>query len=223
VSSSHVGRRNALKTFVGVALGSVGAVAATDCGGSSGAAAAPSGTTAGTAYDRAIATEGVGRAAFQNPHLSNVGFCFYQADQWLNAMENAYHLNPADVRLVIVNYASANYLTYNDEIWQTYKIGEVQRITDPKTGAPAVRNVYADDVRRLQQRHVVFFACSQALMNHASDAVASGRAPGETAEQVADRIRHNLVEGVFLVPAGVGELSRVQLSGHPIIYIPKTL
>jgi intracellular sulfur oxidation DsrE/DsrF family protein len=223
VSSSHIGRRNALKAFVSMALGSVGAAAAAACGSSPSAAATSPGTAAKLAYDRAIATDGVGRAAFQNPHLSNAGFCLYQANQWLNAMVNAYHLNPADVRLVIVNYATANYLTYNDDIWQTYKIGQLQRIMDPKTGEPATRNVYADDVRRLQERHVVFYTCSQALMNHSGDLVALGHAPGETVEQVADRIRRNLVEGAFLVPAGVGELSRVQLSGHPIIYIPKTL
>jgi len=220
VLSSQVGRRNALKALVGLAASTAGAALA--CGSPPGSESRPAATSE-PAYDRAVATSGVGRAAFQNPHLVNAGFCIYQADQWLNAMTNAYHLDPADVRLVIVNYASANCMTYSDEIWKTYRIGELQRVTDPTTGQPATRNIYADDVRRLQQKHVVFYTCSQALMNHAGDIVATGRAPGETVAQVADRIRSNLVAGAFLVPAGVGELSRVQLSGHPIIYIPKSL
>jgi hypothetical protein len=58
-------------------------------------------------------------------------------------------------------------------------------------------------------------------MIHARGVLADGMAPGKSFEEVADDMRANLIPGAYLIPAAVGEISRVQQRGYPIIYVPR--
>jgi hypothetical protein len=64
-----------------------------------------------------------------------------QASNWLNGFQFSYSVRPEDLHLVSATYASANLLTYDDTVWQKYRLGDVRR-RGPKTGQPAVRNPF---------------------------------------------------------------------------------
>ncbi len=50
---------------------------------------------------------------------------------------------PADqIQVVCALNGPCNLLNYTDYAWQKYRIGEWLKIEDPKTGQPAVRNIY---------------------------------------------------------------------------------
>jgi hypothetical protein len=71
-------------------------------------------------------------------------------------MEVSYENDPNDIRLAMANYGPMNFITYDDYIWNKYEVGAWQGVTDPKTSAPAVRNIYLDAITQLQKRHAVF-------------------------------------------------------------------
>jgi hypothetical protein len=107
-------------------------------------------------YKEAIETDSEARATFASPHLKNAGTYLFQAYNWFQAMEVSYGNDPDEIRLVMANYGPMNFITYDDFIWKKYEVGLWQGVTDPKTNAPAVRNVYLDDITKLQNRHAVF-------------------------------------------------------------------
>jgi hypothetical protein len=107
-------------------------------------------------YKHAIETNGEARATFASPHLKNAGTYFVQARNWFESMEVSYEEDPDEIRLVMANYGPMNFITYDDYIWEKYEVGAWQGITDPNTGAPAVRNIYLEDITKLQNRHAVF-------------------------------------------------------------------
>jgi len=50
---------------------------------------------------------------------------------------------PADqIQIVCALNGPANMLNYSDYVWQKYRIGEWIKVDDPKTGQPAVRNIF---------------------------------------------------------------------------------
>jgi hypothetical protein len=107
-------------------------------------------------YGAAIETESEARATFASPHLKNAGTYLFQANNWFQAMEVSYEHDPDEIRLAMANYGPMNFITYDDYIWSKYQVGAWQGVTDPKTNAPAVRNIYLEDITNLQKRHAVF-------------------------------------------------------------------
>jgi hypothetical protein len=69
-------------------------------------------------------------------------------------MEVSYQNDPEDIRLVMANYGPMNFITYDDYIWNKYKVGEWQKVKDGTSWA--LRNIYLDDITKLQSRHAVF-------------------------------------------------------------------
>jgi intracellular sulfur oxidation DsrE/DsrF family protein len=201
-------------------------------------------------YEAALAATGGVKAIFQSPHADAQfvagdtvnHLLLLQLKNWLNGFQFSYELAPADLHTLVGAYASANILNYSDAIWAKYKIGAKYAITDPTTGAPAVRNVFypsrfgldapkditAKDnayqdtgIEALQARGTIFLACNNSLNGHAAAAIADKRAPEgmEQAEVVAD-LQANLIPGAVLTPAVVGEVSRAQAAGYSLVFIP---
>jgi hypothetical protein len=107
-------------------------------------------------YGAAIETDSEARATFSSPHLKNAGTYLGQAQNWFQAMEVSYENDPDEIRLVMANYGPMNFITYDDYIWNKYQVGAWQGVMEPTTSAPAVRNIYLDDITKLQKRHAVF-------------------------------------------------------------------
>jgi hypothetical protein len=97
-----------------------------------------------------LAAETGERVVFQSPHIEasvRAGdhlehLLLAQASNWLNGFQFSYNVRPEDLHLVSATYASANLLTYNDTVWQKYRLGEKYGVVDPKTGQPAVSNPF---------------------------------------------------------------------------------
>jgi len=69
-------------------------------------------------------------------------------------MEVSYEHDPDEIRLAMANYGPMNFITYDDYIWNKYQVGEWQGVKDGTEWAR--RNVYLDDITKLQNRHAVF-------------------------------------------------------------------
>ena len=112
----------------------------------------PSGQFGSATYDRALLADSGYRAVFQSPHVEAAvpppntkrldHLLLLQTKNWLNGFQFSYKARPEELHVVVATYASANLLTYGDAVWQKYRLGEKYRITDPETGAPAVRNLF---------------------------------------------------------------------------------
>jgi len=81
------------------------------------------------------------RMLFQWPNLKNE-IIFPNVRNALNGFEFSYGLPATSVQLVVQAYASANAATYDDFIWEKYKLGERLNVTDPETEEPALRNIW---------------------------------------------------------------------------------
>jgi hypothetical protein len=110
----------------------------------------PPGEFGGPAYDAALKAEGGMKGIFQSPMVeaSTVAGEFLnhlllvQLKNWMNGFQFSYEMDPKDLHTVSATYASANLLTYNDHVWETYKLGEKYDVIDPATGVPAVKNLF---------------------------------------------------------------------------------
>jgi len=60
----------------------------------------------------------------------------------LNGLRFGAGVAPDQIQVVCALNGPANMLNYGDYVWQKYKIGEWVKENDPKTGEPAVRNIY---------------------------------------------------------------------------------
>jgi hypothetical protein len=148
----------------------------------------------------------------------NDGFGIAFGLNFIDTTKAALNVPESDFTSVVVLRHFSMPLTLNDAMWKKYKIGEVLNITDPKTKAPAVRNIYRDNIfgrpgltyeQVMTTRPVIVTACNLAL------GVISGMAApkaGVTADQAKAEWTANLLPGVNLVPSGVYAVNRAQES-----------
>ncbi len=120
---------------------------------------------------------------------------------------------------------------FQDHLWEKYKFGEMFKINDPATKAPATRNPFAapkaDDfkvpgigpveigINQLQQSGVMFCACDVAMTVY-SAVVAQGM-NGDPAEIKKEWLA-GLVPGVQPVPSGIWAVGRAQEHGCAYVF-----
>jgi hypothetical protein len=141
------------------------------------------------------------------------------------------------IQVVCALNGSANMLNYSDYVWQKYKIGEWVKENDPKTGEPAVRNIFfpskagssmkytSDDpsspdsayqdatVQGLQARGVKFLSCHSSTEEAARALIKMNNLTVDPEEVVKDMQAH-VHPGVILVPALAAALAILQSDGH---------
>lgn len=128
---------------------------------------------------------------------------------YLNAHKEVFGLDFPDVNTVVGIAYHAYPINASDSLWETYPIGEVWKIKDPKTGTWAKRNIHNDpsltsatkgafNISGLVARGTAFWQCNNAFGRVVADlAKASGKTPDVTrAELLA-----GMMPGVHLVPA----------------------
>jgi hypothetical protein len=145
---------------------------------------------------------------------------------------------PADqIQIVCALNGPANAANFSDYVWQKYRIGEFEKEKDPKTGEPAVRNIYypspagpslkyaSDDpnspdsayqdfsVQGLQARGVKFLSCHSSIEEAARGLIKQLNLSAPP-EEIAKDIQAHLVPGVILVPALASALALLQGDGH---------
>lgn len=122
-------------------------------------------------------------------------------------------------------------LAWNDAVWDKYRIGELLKLTDPDTRAPARRNLFfrprAGDpvfrngsvlgagIENLQRLGATFLMCNNAFM--AWMGFLSGSGTRGNAAEIERDIRANLLPGVVTVPAMMIAIEKAQAKG--IAYI----
>lgn len=149
----------------------------------------------------------------------NEGFALLFAANFLNLYNEVYNIPDAQLSAVVGIRHFATPIAFNDAIWSKYKLGEFFKIMDPKTKAPATRNIFTYDdgmmfpnasVQKLQARGVIFTMCNVALtvLSGMTAEAAGVPAANAKAEWVA-----GLLPGVTLVPVGVLAVNRAQEKG----------
>lgn len=114
-------------------------------------------------------------------------------------------------------------LLLNDSIWAKYPIAEIIGVTDPKTNAPAKRNIFRDSIMMhpgltyeqilsgsATKATVIATACNLALT--ALSGMAAGKI-GMNADAAKAEWTAGLLPGVYLVPSGVYAIARAQEMG----------
>jgi len=151
----------------------------------------------------------------------NVGFATLFA---LNFFDSYRGMGVPDTELtsVISHRHFAMPLLLNDSVWAKYPIAEIIGVTDPKTNAPAKRNIFHDAIMlhpgltyeellaSKGKATVIFTACNLAL--NALSGMAAGKM-GVNADVAKADWKAGLFPGVVLVPSGVYAISRAQEAG----------
>ena len=155
----------------------------------------------------------------------------------LNGLRFGAGVAPDQIQVVCALNGPANMLNYGDYVWQKYKIGEWVKENDPKTGEPAVRNIFfpskagpsmkytSDDpsspdsayqdatVQGLQARGVKFLSCHSSIEEAARALIKMNNLTVQPEEVVKD-IQAHIQPGVLLVPALASALALLQGDGH---------
>ena len=125
-------------------------------------------------------------------------------------------------RIAVIAHGSAIQGLFRDETWERFALGEFFKLNDPRTGAPALRNIYleAQDgepkdaaVRELQPRGVVFVGCNVALKG-----LSRKLAKGGDVEAIYVGLMAGLAPGVVIVPDVFVTSARAQDRGVRYIY-----
>ncbi|HUQ81634.1 MAG TPA: hypothetical protein VM076_10870 [Gemmatimonadaceae bacterium] len=136
---------------------------------------------------------------------------------------NAYGVAESDNAIAVATHGPAIGGLLRDDVWQKFALGELYKVTDPSTGAPAVRNLFlapqdgapADaTVPALMDRGVVFVVCNVAIRN-LSKRVARGADP----DAIHHELLSGLVQGAVVVPDLFVAISHAQKKGVSYIFI----
>lgn len=155
-------------------------------------------------------------------HEDGVGLLHVR--NYLNAWRDAYHLSDKDVTAVATLYGMGLPMGFDDAMWAKYPFGEAMKVTDPKTGAPAKRNIFTNpqpgdtlafgfldsSIDQLNARGAIFIMCNNALAFWTMQLEKGGA--GKAAEIRAELVQH-LLPGVSLVPAMVAAINQAQERG----------
>lgn len=139
---------------------------------------------------------------------------------YMNAHKEVYGLEYPAVNTVVGITSEAFPINASDAIWLKYSLGERWKVKDSTTGTWAVRNVFADatkpindravSVQALQKRGTLFWQCNNAL-----NGVVAMLAPLMKMEvpAVREELIAGFMPGVQLVPAHTMALGLVQERG----------
>ena len=138
---------------------------------------------------------------------------------YLDAYAEAYGTRDSDTHAIVGVHSAALALALNDAMWAKYELGKRVGENDPRTQAPATRNVFASgtptSIARLQERGVRFIACMRAI-RRLSGELATATNP---ADQVRAELLANLLPGVTPVPALIVAVNRAQEAGLTYVYL----
>lgn len=155
----------------------------------------------------------------------------------LNGFRFGFGIPVAQVQIVAALHGPVNMVNFDDFFWDKYSIGEWLKVEDPKTNAPAKRNVfypspagkelrypsqdpneetssYQDkSIQGLQARGVRLLSCHTAMEEQARVLVKRLKLE-QMPEQVVHEMLAHTVPGVLVVPSMVASLALLQSEGH---------
>ncbi len=150
----------------------------------------------------------------------------------LNGLEFGFNIPPSEVKVVAAMHGPANMLNFDDSMWEKYRLGEFVKLDDPKTGKPALRNIYLrktsgpstdpsdrtssfqdTSIEALQSRGVQFLSCHTATEEQARAMVAQYSLT-TPAEEIVKDLQSHTVPGALIVPSMVASLALLQSQGR---------
>jgi|SRR5215471_1045338 len=157
---------------------------------------------------------------------ANDGFSLIWAHVFLLTGAKAYGLPESELGVVVVHRHSAIPIAFTDAMWAKYKFGEVFKIQDKSTSAPAVRNVFANikagdlpfpeaAVEKLVARGVRFGVCNMAMTFYS---MMFAQQSGGKAEDIRADWAANTLPGYTVVPSGVVAVNGAQSKGCSYCY-----
>jgi intracellular sulfur oxidation DsrE/DsrF family protein len=144
-----------------------------------------------------------------------------------NMLANArdkYGVPESENSIAVITHGPAIQGLFRDDVWQKLALGEFYKVSDPKTGAPATRNMYLTPqdgeppdaaVLDLMKRGVTFVVCNVAVTNLSKRL---GQARSLAPEALHDELAAGLVEGAVLVPDVFVSMQRAQRRGVAYIF-----
>jgi len=201
----------------GVAVSAAAAGLSAIAGGSSVAEAAD---TPDTDFKKWLAgINGKYRQVYDMPEPNNgMGLIW----SWVFQMTGAqgYGVAEKDIGVVVVLRHNAIPIAFADPVWEKYKLGEVFKINDPVTKAPAIANPYYQikspdlppdaALEKLLAKGVKVGVCNMAITFY-SGVVA--KQSGLSAEEVKKDWLAAVFSGVQIVPSGVLAVNGAQAKG----------
>jgi intracellular sulfur oxidation DsrE/DsrF family protein len=154
----------------------------------------------------------------------------------LNGLEFGFGVARTEIKIAVAMHGPSNMLNYDDTIWNKYQIGEWLSVTDPETGKPAVRNIFAGgkaevtgaaaqdpddensmyqakDMTTLRHRGVQFLSCHTASEEQAR-ALVKLRKLNESPEEVVKDMLAHTVPGTLVVASMVAAIALLQSEGR---------
>ena len=155
----------------------------------------------------------------------------------LNALHYGFGIPVDQIKIAVALHGPANMLNYDDYVWDKYQIGDWLKVTDPKTGKPATRNIFypskagatlqytskdinSDDslyqdgsIQGLQARGIQFMSCHTANEEQARVLVKLRNLTQDPETIVKDMLAHT-VPGVMVVAGMVAAIALLQTQGH---------
>ncbi len=152
---------------------------------------------------------------------------------YLKTYQEAYGTRPGEVNAVgtlyFVGPTASIPLAFNDAMWAKYKLGEYLKLEDPKTKAPAERNMFnapqagdpvlfggamaAASIASLQKMGGTFLLCNNAFGIFVGQLADATKGDGKAIDK---ELRANLLPGVVTVPSMVIAIEKAQ--GRGIAY-----
>ena len=209
----------------------LGGIAVSAAAAGVGAAAIPIAGTAAAAgpstdFTRWLDTiPGKYRQVYDMPELNNA-FGLIWSWAFLLTGPQGYGVPESDLGVVVVLRHAAIPLAFNDPVWAKYKMGEVFKITDPATKAPALRNPYANSkpgdimvpdaaVDKLLARGVKVCVCNLAITFYSGNVA---KAMNLNPEAVKREWTEAVLPGVQVVPSGVVALNGAESRGCAYVF-----
>ncbi len=157
---------------------------------------------------------------------SRDGRALEQAKAFLDIYPTAYGIKTSAANAVVAAHGYMLGMLLSDDAWKKYGLGDVGHFTDPRTKAPATRNIYLTEgagetleagtsVPALMKRGVTFLACNNALTGLSF--LIAQESKLEQSAVYAD-LRSALVPGTVVVPAMIIAINRAQEHGLTYIY-----
>lgn len=129
--------------------------------------------------------------------------------------------------IAVITHGPAIQGLFRDEVWQRLSLGAFYKVNDPRTGAPATRNIYltAQDgepadavVSDLMKRNVTFVVCNVALRSLSKKLAREGTTP----DAVYAELLAGLVPGAYLVPDVFVSMQRAQKRGVSYVFTDRS-
>jgi intracellular sulfur oxidation DsrE/DsrF family protein len=155
----------------------------------------------------------------------------------LNGLHFGFGIPVNQIKVVAGLHGPANMLNFTDEIWSKYQIGAWLKVTDPKTGQPATKNIFypskagaalkyasndpdSEDsiyqdtsVQALQHRGVTFLSCHTATEEQVRALIQHNNLKQQPEDIVRDMLAH-MIPGAMVVASMVAALALLQTEGH---------